>query len=197
MLSAIDKKWVKIFDETVRQALTVQDWKKMSIFLKPEHERFIQSQIESGAYDRPDEVIDAAFRLLKERENRLGELHQPIATGQEIDGEAVFTSLGSSLSKQSPKKYLELEFYRLAENWKHETASFSSISKKINHQDYVKIVAMGNDVLPLILRSLLQEPDHWFVALKNISKEDPIPAGTTFSDSVSGWLKWGQEKGLI
>jgi putative addiction module CopG family antidote len=169
----------------------------MSISLKPEHERFIQSQIETGAYERPDDVIDAAFKLLKERENRLGEISQQIATEQVIDSEAVFESLKSIPIEQNENNYLELEFYRLAENWKHETASLSSISKKINHQNYLKIVEMGNAVLPFILRALLKEPDHWFVALKNISKEDPIPSGATFQDSVNGWLKWGQEKGLI
>jgi putative addiction module CopG family antidote len=134
----------------------------MSIYLKPEHERFIQAQIEKGEYSHPDEAIDEAFRLLKDREN-----------------------------------CLELQFYRLAENWKYETASISSIKKKVNHQDYLRIVEMGRDVLPFILRSLLREPDCWFVALKSISQEDPILPGATFQQAVSGWLQWGREQRLI
>lgn len=134
----------------------------MSISLKPEHERFIQAQIETGKYSHPDEVINEAFRLLQEREN-----------------------------------HLELEFYRLAENWKHETAALSSIKKKVNHQDYLRIIDIGRDVLPFILRSLLRDPDRWFVALKNISQEDPIPPDSTFQQAVSGWLQWGREQKLI
>ena len=99
--------------------------------------------------------------------------------------------------KQDEKNHVELEFYRLAENWKHETASLSSIIEKTNHKDYLKIIEMGQNVLPFILRSLSEDADHWFVALKKISKEDPIPAGATFTDSVRGWLKWGEKNQLI
>ncbi len=140
------------------------------------------------------EIKDSLRHLSKDE---LQEIHAVIISLQQVAGEDVFTSPVPSLTEQDEKNYLELEFYRLAENWKHETASLSSIKKKVTHQDYLKIVDMGEDVLPFILRSLLKEPDHWFVALKNISKEDPIPSGATFQDSVNGWLKWGQEKGLI
>jgi hypothetical protein len=97
----------------------------------------------------------------------------------------------------SPSDLLELEFYRLAENWKYETSSLSSITKKVRHPDYLKIIKMGGNVLPFILRSLMKEPDHWFVALKSITNEDPIPYGASFQDSVNGWIAWGRERGLI
>ena len=141
------------------------------------------------------EIKDSLSSLSKDE---LREIQQVIFSLQQVvNEENGSTLLRSSPSSQAEKNYLELEFYRLAENWKHETASSSSISKKIKHKDYVRIIEMGQDVLPFILRSLLNEHEHWFVALKKISKEDPIPAGATFSDAVNGWLKWGQEKGLI
>ncbi len=37
----------------------------MHIQIKPEHEKFIQSQIASGKYKNPEEVLDIAFRVLK------------------------------------------------------------------------------------------------------------------------------------
>jgi antitoxin ParD1/3/4 len=37
----------------------------MSISLKPEHEKFIQSQVASGRFANQEEVIDMAFRLLE------------------------------------------------------------------------------------------------------------------------------------
>jgi antitoxin ParD1/3/4 len=43
---------------------------QMNIFLKPEHEQFIQAQIQSGKYASADEVISAAFQLLQEQEQR-------------------------------------------------------------------------------------------------------------------------------
>jgi antitoxin ParD1/3/4 len=80
----------------------------MSISLKPEHEQFIQSQIETGQYTSPDEVISEAFKLLTERENRLQELRQKIAVGTEqitrgqvTDGEAVFTRLQEKIDKMA------------------------------------------------------------------------------------------------
>jgi antitoxin ParD1/3/4 len=40
----------------------------MSISLKPEHEQFVLSKIQSGIYTDVDQVITAAFQLLKEQE---------------------------------------------------------------------------------------------------------------------------------
>ncbi|AFY92263.1 ribbon-helix-helix domain-containing protein [Chamaesiphon minutus] len=39
----------------------------MASVLTPEHERFIQSQIEAGQFSNPEEVIDTAFRLLEKQ----------------------------------------------------------------------------------------------------------------------------------
>lgn len=37
----------------------------MTILLKPQHEEFIQSQLTTGQFRDPDEVIEMAFRLLE------------------------------------------------------------------------------------------------------------------------------------
>ena len=39
----------------------------MAIVLKPEQERFIQSQIDAGQFSNPEQVIDTAFRLLEQQ----------------------------------------------------------------------------------------------------------------------------------
>jgi antitoxin ParD1/3/4 len=39
----------------------------MNISLKPEHEQFIQLQIETGNYANAEEGINAAFKLLEKR----------------------------------------------------------------------------------------------------------------------------------
>jgi hypothetical protein len=103
------------------------------------------------------------------------------------------------LSQKKPieKKNLQQDFNRLAARWKSETESLSSIKKKITHPDYLNIIEMGYEVIPIILQSLLKEPDHWFVALNKISGEDPISYGASFQDAVIGWLQWGQRKGLF
>jgi hypothetical protein len=102
-----------------------------------------------------------------------------------------------SQKKPVDKKSLQQEFNRLATRWKSDTESLSSIKKKITHPDYLKIIEMGYEVVPIILQSLLKEPDHWFVALNKISGEDPISYGASFQEAVIGWLQWGQRKGFF
>jgi Arc/MetJ-type ribon-helix-helix transcriptional regulator len=43
----------------------------MTITLKPEQERIIQEQIESGHFRSPDEVLDHALGALQERAHKL------------------------------------------------------------------------------------------------------------------------------
>jgi Arc/MetJ-type ribon-helix-helix transcriptional regulator len=42
----------------------------MTINLKPEQERIIQAEIESGHFGSPDEVLDHALAALQEKEHR-------------------------------------------------------------------------------------------------------------------------------
>jgi antitoxin ParD1/3/4 len=72
----------------------------MYIQIKPELEQFIQAQLASGRFTSADDVINEAFKLLQEREQRLEELRQKIAVGTEqiaagqvTDGEVVFARL--------------------------------------------------------------------------------------------------------
>ncbi|MEH1778347.1 MAG: type II toxin-antitoxin system ParD family antitoxin [Nostoc sp.] len=72
----------------------------MYIQIKPELEQFIQAQIASGRFTNADDVINEAFKLLQEREQRLEELRQKISVGTEqiskgqvTDGEVVFVRL--------------------------------------------------------------------------------------------------------
>ncbi|MDF5714156.1 MAG: type II toxin-antitoxin system ParD family antitoxin [Rhizonema sp. NSF051] len=72
----------------------------MYIQIKPELEQFIQAQLASGRFISADDVINEAFKLLQEREERIEELRQKIAVeneqiakGQVTDGEVVFARL--------------------------------------------------------------------------------------------------------
>ena len=53
----------------------------MNISVKPQHEKLIKQKVESGEYGSPDEVIDAALRLLDERDKKLAALRQDIQEG--------------------------------------------------------------------------------------------------------------------
>jgi antitoxin ParD1/3/4 len=70
----------------------------MAIVLKPEQERFIQSQIDAGQFSNPEQVIDTAFRLLEQQSaeylqwvnkvrGKIAIAKDEVARGELLDGE--------------------------------------------------------------------------------------------------------------
>lgn len=57
---------------------------------------------------------------------------------------------------------LETTFLQLTEQWQCETGMLSVVSKISMHPAYQRIIGMGQPVVPLIMRELEREPDHWF-----------------------------------
>lgn len=93
---------------------------------------------------------------------------------------------------------LEKRFLWLKRIWKSETGFMSSITDMSNHPAYQIIIAMGYDVVPLILRDLQEKPEHWFVALTEITGEDPIKqehAGY-MRKMANDWIEWGKSRGF-
>jgi len=93
----------------------------------------------------------------------------------------------------------EEEFQQLANRWKRETAFYSNLSKIVLHADYQRIMAMGPDVIPLILRDLSQKPAHWFWALHNLVRagQDPAEGLTTIEEARQAWLAWGRDNNYL
>ena len=92
---------------------------------------------------------------------------------------------------------LEAEFDRLVKQWRKETAVYSSLTRKVMHPAYQRIIGMGPAVLPLVLQELERKPAHWFWALHAISGEDPASPDADFETAASAWLQWGRDKGLL
>ena len=94
---------------------------------------------------------------------------------------------------------LERQFDTLADEWRRETAHLSSLTRKITHPSYLRIISLGRDVLPLVLRRLEHEPAYWFVALRALTGQDPVPADTAgnFRATKEAWLEWGRASGLV
>ena len=88
-------------------------------------------------------------------------------------------------------------FDRLARAWSDETGAYSITSRRYAHPTYQAILALGRDVVPLILVRLKDRPDWWFAALTALAKPkvDPVRRGATFSESVDAWLEWGRQNG--
>lgn len=94
---------------------------------------------------------------------------------------------------------IEGEFSELVRKWKGERRATSSTTSIVMHPAYQRIIGMGKPALPLILRELNKQLDHWFWALKAISGEDPIPAEHRgkMKQMAADWLQWGREKGHV
>ena len=92
---------------------------------------------------------------------------------------------------------LEKTFLELAEQWRKETGLLSSPTKMSKHPAYQKIIRMGGAVVPLILRELEREPEHWFLALIAIAGQNPVSREDNFEQAVEAWLRWGRGEGLI
>lgn len=87
------------------------------------------------------------------------------------------------------------KFNDLSNKWKDSTKGFSSVSAICLNPYYLKIIAMGKGVVPLILESMSKEPDHWFAALCALTDEDPTSPGDNFQDATAKWLDWGLSRG--
>lgn len=133
----------------------------------------------------------------KQREiNQLERMLEWSDTTLDVKPDIKFIShFGSGASRAT-----EILFNELADQWRRETALLSSLTKKITHPAYLRIIALGPDVVPLILRRLRDQPAYWFVALNALSSEpSPVPESdsASFSASREAWLAWGRSKGLI
>ena len=76
----------------------------MNIQLQPKQEEFIQKQLNTGKFDSPEQVIDAAFKVLEnlqddywqwvdETRQKIDVAIQEIDNGEGLDGETVINDL--------------------------------------------------------------------------------------------------------
>src|SRR5688572_29615553 len=64
-------------------------------------------------------------------------------------------------------------FKELSAQWKRETSHLSSIAAKVGHPAYRRIIEMGPNAIPLIVRQLEAEPAYWFAALRTLTGQNP------------------------
>lgn len=89
-------------------------------------------------------------------------------------------------------------FQRLAATWQAETKYLSSLKEIVLNRAYQQIIGMGDQAVPLILRELEREPDHWFWALTAITGYEPdLPEESANVETMAAaWLEWGRGRGL-
>src|SRR5262245_50096139 len=87
-------------------------------------------------------------------------------------------------------------FFDLAAAWKRERGPHSSSARLAEHPAYQQIIGMGPEVVPLLLRELEHQPDHWFRALHALTGADPVPPESRgkLREMAEAWLRWGREQ---
>ncbi len=90
------------------------------------------------------------------------------------------------------------EFKKHEKKWKRDTRYTSSLMDKYLHQSYARIIGMGQPAVSLILRSLEQQPDDWFYALRAITSANPVHSthAGDMQKMTRAWLNWGRRRGL-
>jgi hypothetical protein len=115
------------------------------------------------------------------------------------DPSAQFTALVISKHHRAPKSAepSSVKFARLAAEWKRDTRFVSVVRQKMTHHAYLKIIGMGKDALPFILKDLDDQPADWIPALISITEENPVNPDDSFEQAVKAWLKWGRDRDLL
>jgi hypothetical protein len=90
------------------------------------------------------------------------------------------------------------EFGRLRQIWTEETAFTSTLSQRVMHSAYQRIIGLGPQVIPLILQEFTSgRVEHWFWALIAVSGEDAAVGQQSLSDAAECWVSWGRERGYV
>ena len=91
-------------------------------------------------------------------------------------------------------KTAEQKFQALRGEWESALGPTSSIAEMVMHPAYQQIVGIGLPAIPILLRELQKQPEHWFWALRAITGVDPVPSQDR-GDIVKmarAWEKWGE-----
>lgn len=96
---------------------------------------------------------------------------------------------------------LTTKFREHADCWKAERrASASSSSERMFASlHYLRIIAMGPSVVPVLLTELEERPDHWDRALEVITGENPAPQESAgkLKAIAQAWVDWGRARRLV
>lgn len=114
------------------------------------------------------------------------------------------TTPATQLPATSPAEDIEQRYRRLHAQWSAETMYLSDPGKIMAHPAMRAIVALGEQVVPMILRGLQTEASLVVWALPEITGENPAPptvhggfAKCDVAAQIDAWLRWGRARGLV
>jgi hypothetical protein len=92
---------------------------------------------------------------------------------------------------EMPAETAEEAFRRLAAAWHRDTEYLSSMEEAERHPANQEIIRLGPEVVPLLLRDLEENHEHWFGALEAITGARPVPvsAAGNIARMAEAWLQ--------
>jgi hypothetical protein len=98
-----------------------------------------------------------------------------------------------------PSDALERAFHTDCRAWKDASRFLSNPVQMAMLPPYQRIIGLGPRAVPLLLRELEREPDHWFWALEHLTRENPVPAAAVgdLLASSQAWVEWGRRRGSL
>ena len=89
------------------------------------------------------------------------------------------------------------QFQELAEKWRSETGGESSLARITGNINYLRVIALGKSVVPLIIERLKIAPEPWFVALRAITGEMRVGEEHrgNFRNIAKAWVDWSVRNG--
>jgi hypothetical protein len=198
------------------RGLSTEEWLAyLAILNSPVFESVIDyfsRQTRGGQYELAKRYIGNAplpdITLLAKREKKpLAEYGRAIHQGKRVPLYSLNTSVATAFGVKLddcvaafpllPSARLEMDFERLADEWKAETGMLSRLDQKYIHPAYQQIIAMGEAAVPFILRDLKETRGHWFWALRTITCESPVARedADDLNKVIEAWLEWGRKKG--
>ena len=133
----------------------------------------------------------AAVKVIDPRGNEVMSVHEL--------GDAPYKTSPAGSMTEAPASSAQDEFERLSTEWRADRARGVDVAQMVEHPAYKQIVEMGPAAIPLILRELDREVDHWFWALHALTGADPVPEEDKgdLPAMAEAWLNWGRSRGHI
>lgn len=98
-----------------------------------------------------------------------------------------------------PKEKIESRLLRDFAEWMRGIGPLSDTRKIMSHPAYARIVSLGKEGIPVILRQLEREPSFLVWALFDITGQNPVRAADNgkIDKITKAWLKWGRKNKYI
>lgn len=90
-----------------------------------------------------------------------------------------------------------LKIEKLHRAWQDETLFTSSVAEKVTNSNFIKIVELGEEAIPLILEDINFNPSNLVWALNAITGRRISDENISVAEACKRWVKWGKTMKLI